>query len=454
MSAPSRPRTGKPAVPASAHLPAGRVIAASLATGAGTAAVVVLGVLPRAPEAAIVGAALVAFGLGWLMLARLTTRSTAFPQRWALVPAAGLAAAGVVLLVVGPGEPAMTQLAWVWAPALVGLGLFVALRTRQNVPGRGALIVYPAAIAMIAAGAGGLYQAASPAPDAAAAAMPGRLVDVGGHRLHLSCTGAGSPTVVLLNGLGETSPQWERVEPAVARTTRVCVYDRAGQGWSDDSPNPADATGAVTDLHRLLGAAGETGPFVLAGHSLGGIHALAYAAMYPTDVAGVVLLDSASPRQVELVKPFTGEYEVMRRVLAVLPTLFRFGVGHLTRAIAPTTPGTPSAQASAFANSPRGLRNLRAEQDALPESFGQSQALTTLGDTPLVVLTARDNVDKMPGWATAQDQLARLSTNGRHTVADLDHMAFLDDAAGATLSVAAINDVVASIRSHEPVRTR
>ena len=115
------------------------------------------------------------------------------------------------------------------------------------------------------------------------------------------------------------------------RDSRVCAYDRAGQGWSDDSPNPADATTAATDLHKLLAAAGETGPFVLAGHSSGGVHALTYTHLYPADVAGVVLLDSASPHQAELVKPFNGEYQVMRRVLAVAPTLFRFGVGHVLR---------------------------------------------------------------------------------------------------------------------------
>ena len=187
--------------------------------------------------------------------------------------------------------------------------------------------------------------------------MPGRLVDVGGYRLHLNCTGTGAPTVVLLNGLGETSPLWARVQPAVAATTRVCAYDRAGQGWSDDSPNPADATTAATDLHRLLTAAGESGPYVLAGHSSGGVHALTYTHLYPNDVAGVVLLDSASPRQVELVKTFNGEYQVMRRALAVAPTLFRFGVGHALPAMgAPSLPGAAGEQVSAFANSPRAGR--------------------------------------------------------------------------------------------------
>jgi pimeloyl-ACP methyl ester carboxylesterase len=434
--------------------PLGRIIASSMATGVVAAAVLTFAVLPDASEATIVGAALAAFGAGWAMVAWLSTRLTARPQRWAYVPAAALATSGAALLVFTPGEPTMTHLAWVWAPALVVLAAWIARRTSQNIPGRRGLLIYPVTFVMLVAGLGGLYQATTKAPEAAAGAMPGRLVDIGGYRLHLSCTGTGSPTVVLLNGLGQTSPQWSRTTPTVAQTTRICAYDRAGQAWSDDSPNRADSTHAASDLHRLLTAAGESGPYVLTGHSSGGVRALTYAAMYPHDVAGVVLLDSASPHQVELVKPFTGEYQLARRALAVAPTLFRFGIGHITQAMTtPALPGTPGEQASVFANSPRGMRSTRAEQTALPDALRQAQALTTLGATPLVVLTAKDNVDHRQGWGTAQDQLAALSTNTRHTVANLDHMAFLEDPAGSAQSIQAITDVVASARNHTPLRT-
>ena len=293
--------------PATRVGPMARITFASMATGLVGAVAVVGGVVPDASEARVVGAVLVAFAAGWAMLAFLSARRTTRPQRWASVPATVMATAGVVVAAVNPGEPAMSRLAWVWAPALVVLAVWVERRTRRDIPGRARLWVYPVTLAMLLAGVGGLYQATTKDPTTAAGPMPGKLVDVGGYRLHLSCTGTGSPTVVLLNGLGETSPLWARVQPAVAATSRVCAYDRAGQGWSDDSSNPADATTAATDLHKLLTAAGETGPFVLAGHSSGGVHALTYTHLYPTDVAGVVLLDSSSPRQVELVKPFNGE---------------------------------------------------------------------------------------------------------------------------------------------------
>ena len=279
--------------------------------------------------------------------------------------------------------------------------------------------------------------------------MPGRLVDVGGYRLHLNCVGTGAPTVVLLNGLGETSPQWARVSAAVARSTRVCAYDRAGQGWSDDSANPADATHAAIDLHRLLAAAGEPGPYVLVGHSLGGIHALTYAHLYRNEVAGMVLLDSSSPHQAEVVKSFNGEYRLMRRVLAATPTLARLGVGRVMEKLGePALPGRPGRQASAFANSPRGWANQRAELAALPTAFAQAQALTSLGDLPLVVLTSATTVEQTPGWKTAQDQLAALSTNTRHTVADVGHMDFLLAPYGAAASAAAVDEVVTAVRTH------
>jgi hypothetical protein len=138
----------------------------------------------------------------------------------------------------------------------------------------------------------------------------------------------------------------------------------------------------------------------------------------------------------------------------VAPTLFRFGIGHITQATASSAlPGAAGEQASVFANSPRGMRNMRAEQNALPDAFRQAQALTTLGATPLVVLTAKDNVDHKQGWVTAQDQLAALSTNTRHSVANLDHMAILEDPSGAEQSTRAIADVVASARNHTPLRT-
>ena len=434
----------------------GRSTFASIAAGAVGAALSTFVVLPSASEARVVGAALLAFAAGWGLLAWLTSRYTNRPQTWARVPAGVLAASGALMVVLNPGERVMSRLPWGWAPALVAIGVWTGWRTRRDLPRRRArALVYPVAAVMVAAGVGGLIQVAGGDPRTAAGPMPGKLVDVGGYRLHLHCAGTGSPTVVLLNGLGETSPQWSRIQPQVAATTRVCAYDRAGQGWSDDSAKPADATTAATDLHTLLAAAGETGPFVLAGHSSGGVHALTYTHLYPAQVAGIVLLDSASPNQVKVVTTFNGEYQVARRGLAAAPILMRFGIGHLLQAMGTADlPGNAGQQTAAFADSPRGFTGMRAEQVELPTMFAQAQALTTLGDLPLVVLTAKANVDAKPGWATAQNQMGALSTNSRHTVVDMDHVGFLHNPGGAIQSVTAITDVVTAARAHAAVPNR
>src|SRR5437016_14256702 len=142
-----------------------------------------------------------------------------------------------------------------------------------------------------------LSQALASAVDASHYLAPGKLVDIGGYRLHINCTGTGSPTVILDAGLGGTSLDWSKVQPAVARFTRVCSYDRAGYGWSETGPGPRTSQQMVTELHLLLAHAQINGPYILVGHSLGGLNMRLYAYHYPQEVAGMILLDSTSEHQ-------------------------------------------------------------------------------------------------------------------------------------------------------------
>lgn len=128
-------------------------------------------------------------------------------------------------------------------------------------------------------------------PNAPVAA-PGRLVDIGGYRLHLNCIGNLSPTVVLIAGAGDFSFDWGLVQPEIARFARVCSYDRAGFAWSDPGPTPHTMRQEAYELHALLRAAGIKGPYVLVGHSLGGLIARVYAEYYPTEISGMVLVDA------------------------------------------------------------------------------------------------------------------------------------------------------------------
>jgi pimeloyl-ACP methyl ester carboxylesterase len=150
----------------------------------------------------------------------------------------------------------------------------------------------------------GRFSSARQAPGGSPPSPVGdALVDIGGRRLHVSCTGAGSPTVILEAGLGQAPALevWKPIQPAVAETTRVCAYDRAGRGTSDSDPRTATEfrTGraAVEDLRLLLRAAAITGPYVLVGHSLGGAYTRLYAGQFPRDIVGMVLVDSSHEEQ-------------------------------------------------------------------------------------------------------------------------------------------------------------
>jgi pimeloyl-ACP methyl ester carboxylesterase len=435
--------------------PFARIVVASVLTGALGAAVAVLAVVPGAPEHVTTAAALLPFAAGWAMLAFLTTRMTSAPQRWAYGLAAFLGASGLALLAFSPGDDALTAAAWVWPPALLGLLIWSVRRLRLSHAGRSRWLLYPVMAVLALAAVGALAQNVGAQRDDSTMAMPGRLYDVGGHRLHLDCTGTGSPTVVLESGLGGNSRLWGRIADGTAGTTRVCAYDRAGTGWSDDASGSRDSSAVVGDLHRLLAAAGERGPFVLVGHSTGGAYVMTYAAQHPQEVAGMVLLDSATPRQFTVLPDYASQYPMMMRLYAVRPVLQRLGVGRLLPVLsANDVPGRAGKQASILLITPRDGRAARAELATYRRSFTQAQALTSLGSKPLVVVSASDSMTGTAGWPVAQQQLAALSTNSSQRTVTSSHDGVLSHPGSFTVSVQAITDVVQAVRGAGPVATR
>ncbi|HSR63109.1 MAG TPA: alpha/beta hydrolase [Gammaproteobacteria bacterium] len=150
---------------------------------------------------------------------------------------------------------------------------------------------------------------------------PGRLVDIGGYQLHISCLGKGSPTVILDAGIGGFSLDWISVQRALADKVQVCAYDRAGYGWSDPGPSPRSTDRIVDELHRLLINAGLQPPYVLVGHSFGGYNVQYYAKLYPGETAGLVLVDSSHPQQAERLPDIPAHREKTKGSKVV--TLFR-----------------------------------------------------------------------------------------------------------------------------------
>jgi pimeloyl-ACP methyl ester carboxylesterase len=426
------------------------VIAGSMAVGLVTALVLALVVFPGATESVITGSLLLGFGVGWATMAVASQQITSQPQRWAAVPAAAMGVVGLALLVLSPQDPTLAALSWAWPPALMALVVWMFAQMRRDLSGRGRWLLTPILVVLAAATIGATVENVTLQQEQQSYPAPGRLYNVGGHRLHLDCRGQGGPTVVLFNGLGGISIAWSRITDEVSTTTRVCAYDRAGQGWSDEVATPQDGIAAAADLHALLSEAGESGPFVLAGHSIGGTYALTYAAQYPDQVAGMVLLDSSSPEQFTRVSAYPRQYAVMRRGLALLPTLARLGVGHLTASTNLT--GDDAATVKAMTSTARAARTGRDELSMIPTLFEQARALTTLSGRPLAVLTTSDSLHGA-GWAEAQDELAALSDNHLQREVDSSHAGLIDDPHPAAESARAIDQVVVAVRTGSPLTT-
>jgi pimeloyl-ACP methyl ester carboxylesterase len=301
---------------------------------------------------------------------------------------------------------------------------------------------------------GVVYQTIATELDKRIYPAPGQLVDVGGYRLHLYCTGTtikGSPTVILEQGGGGMALAWFLVQPEVAKTTRVCAYDRAGLGWSEPGPQPRNGQAIARDLHTLLNTADIPGPYVLAGHSYGGLFVRAYAVQYPSDVAGLVLLDAAhadqwtrTPQGQATYKSDSQNYERARYGA-------RLGLFRLVSLPFATPPPALSAQQQAEYRALTDPTQYWDSVEAESRAIGETMALVhdaRLGDLPVMVVTAGNNLTNLEGqWAIYQRELAALSTNSAHVVVEsADHASLWADPKYAPASAAAILQVVEAIR--------
>ena len=429
----------------------GRVVACSLATGLVAGVLLAFAPFIPASETGATGAVLCGFALGWALLALLSLRYTDQPQRWAAVPAAFMGLGG--LLLIGFGATAQGVLSWVWPPALLAVVIWMVVQVRRQLRSTGArILLYPVFALLAVASVGGGVETMLEAHDASQYQMAGEVIDVDGHGMHLSCTGTGSPTVVLEPGAGDMASTMAWIAPAVARDTRVCVYDRPGRGWSEESDAPQDGTRVAADLHTLLHAAHVPGPYVLAGHSFGGLYVMAYAAHYPTDVAGMVLIDSTMPTSPAMGTDSPAvRSDVLVRASALASVVSRVGLGRLYAMVSyGTLPSPALEEVRASISTPATLRSSIDEYVQGNASMQEAAELRTLGDTPLFVLTAGSG--SAEDWFAKQDKLARLSTNSVHRVVDgATHESLVAEETPAAATTAAIREVVASVRTGAPL---
>jgi len=296
---------------------------------------------------------------------------------------------------------------------------------------------------------------------------PGRLVDIGGRRLHLDCRGTGAPTVVIEAGGSAFALDWALVQPQVAKGTRTCAYDRARHGWSDPSPSAEMPANVASDLQLLLERAGEKPPFVLVGHSMGGIYARIFERRHPADVVGLVLVDpshesslftlfegkpvtiaSLTAEQLRTTMP-SGDISVPSRAPQagppfdrLPPDLFRRRV-ELERLLIAGDSSKP-VPAAVVSEAMEGQRAALAELDQA------ARLATPLGNRPLVVLTRGRQTNA--GLQSAHASLAASSTNSRHRIVeDAGHEIHLDR---PDVVIQAIEDVVDAVRRGDALRAR
>jgi pimeloyl-ACP methyl ester carboxylesterase len=313
----------------------------------------------------------------------------------------------------------------------------------------------------------------------------GRAVDVGGRSLNINCAGSGSPAVILESGGGGYGGYgWRNVQAEVAKFTTVCWYDRAGEGWSDPAPTARSSATIVHDLQELLQRAPVAGPYVLVGHSIGREYVRIFTSKFPSEVAGVVLVDSSHPDQREppmMLSPITRMHKHVRQLACfVLPIVTRLGVIRLVMHNTPVyVPPEFSSQQSATERAMRNQRVKAVEAEAAqgcaatengairpdkgsgdPETDEAARSAGTLGDRPLIVLTAgqywkpddpvaaKEIAEFHEVWVNQlQPELARLSTNGRQIVVEnSDHG--IPEQAPASI-VGAVHEIMTDVRNRQ-----
>jgi pimeloyl-ACP methyl ester carboxylesterase len=276
---------------------------------------------------------------------------------------------------------------------------------------------------LILAAAGFLYENISEARDRRFNPMVGQLLDVGGRKMHIDCTGEGSPAVILDSGLGDSYLSWRKVQPQMAKFTRVCSYDRAGLGYSDPSSEPRTSKMLAGELHALLQAASVSPPYVIVGHSMGGYDVRVYTSLYRNEIVGMVLVDASHPDQENR---FPSELKNMEgswhREAQFIAYTMPIGIPRLL-GLCENDPVTRAADCNW-----QSAREQVGEINAFAESAAETASTGSLSDLPLAVLSHdpdKPSSDLPPdlakptneAWEKMQEELAHLSTRGTQTVA-------------------------------------
>jgi pimeloyl-ACP methyl ester carboxylesterase len=310
--------------------------------------------------------------------------------------------------------------------------------------------------------AGRAYEISGQKRDRELLPQVGRSVDIGGRNLNILCTGEGTPSVIL-EAAGGPGYFWNDIQREIAKLTTACWYDRAGEGWSDSGPYPRTSVAIATDLHELLHRSQIPGPYVLVGWSFGGLNVRAYNGLYPEDVAGMLLVDSAHEDEPMRAPRFflAGTAPKYLRYPAYLLLKFSewFGVLRILHARSEHRVNlTRQQRVRALRQQPKSIATDINTGLHVPESYRQAHELARRSDVPLIVLTAgkpqpwsdpemaREAAAYQQVWIhEMQPQLLQLSSRGRQIVLENSDHGIPDNAPDAVIS--AVQDIMNSIKT-------
>jgi pimeloyl-ACP methyl ester carboxylesterase len=315
------------------------------------------------------------------------------------------------------------------------------------------------AVSVLGLGAiGGIYQAIATGIDRRTYLPPGQQVDIGGRRVHMVVMGldTGQPTVILEAGMAAFSSNFFWVQNELAATTRVVAYDRAGLGWSDPSAEPQDAQQSAQDLHAALQNAGIQPPYVVAGHSYGGLVVRAFTDLYPEEVVGMVLVDASHPDQWSRI-PASRDGRLNGRGNLVTGFLARFGAVRLfglgSAAVYDGLPERPAAEMRAILARPEAWQTSGEVLLIWNErSRPQVNQARSLGDLPLAVLSVTEQAFFADVLTDLQNDLPTLSSNSIHiTEAGATHESLVAEREHAMVVAETIRKVMEAARTGQPL---
>jgi pimeloyl-ACP methyl ester carboxylesterase len=344
------------------------------------------------------------------------------------------------------------------------------MTSTRTMAGRAFAAILGAALVVPAAHAAGATGQQPASVVQAEFARPHQLIDIGGRRLNLYCSGTGSPTVIFEAYSGGSGWAWANVQPEIARKTRACVYDRAGLSFSDPSPRPGTSANAVEDLHKLLAGAGIRPPYVMVGNSYGGINVQLYAYRYPQEVVGLVLVEAGNENETSRYDRATNGK--ISEIYAMFAERSKECLGNAQQGFVPGS----EAQLNCTAIAPSGInRSVAAAQFALglkptyweaANSENDNQRVNEaqlaavrkpFGDLPLAVLTRGVSPYAVPGKPQSalnkaledenkaiQDEVARLSSRGSNRV--VPGASHIIQEARPDEVVRSINEVLAQVK--------